>query len=102
MDIIKEFVVVTDFFDLKNCEDVAYEIQNIIDKNPNRTIYFPDGEYTVKRPIVTPADPRKSVSLKLSDFAVIRVADGWDCDDPYDNEWLWQHISLTEINRKEG
>ena len=81
MDIIKEFVVVTDFFDLKNCEDVAYEIQNIIDKNPNRTIYFPDGEYTVKRPIVTPADPRKSVSLKLSDFAVIRVADGWDCDE---------------------
>lgn len=27
---------------------------------------------------------------------------GWACDDPYDNEWLWQHISLTEINRKEN
>lgn len=39
------------------------------------------------------------LSLKNTPHSYV---EGWACDDPADNEWLWQHISLTEINRKGG
>ncbi|MBP3316906.1 MAG: hypothetical protein J6L01_00255 [Alistipes sp.] len=57
--------------------DVSDAIQKIIDDNPNRTIYFPDGVYLISKPICTPADPHKSVALELSNYAVIKAADGW-------------------------
>ena len=37
------YVVVTDSIDVNSGVDVSEEIQKIIDENPNRTIYFPDG-----------------------------------------------------------
>ena len=58
--------------------DVADDLQRIIDNNPNRTIFFPDGEYLISHPICTPADPKKSVDLQLSNYAVIRAMAGWD------------------------
>ena len=61
--------------------DVADDIQRIIDNNPNRTIFFPDGEYLISHPICTPADPRRSVDLQLSNYAVIRAMAGWDHDE---------------------
>ena len=61
--------------------NVTDEIQRVIDNNPNRTIYFPDGEYVIDKPILTPADPQKSVSLKLDDFAIIRASDNWCSDE---------------------
>ncbi len=74
----KNYVVVTDFVQADSGVDVSAEIQNIIDTNPNRTIYFPDGEYLVSVPILTPADPQKSVSLELSDYAVIKATGDWE------------------------
>lgn len=74
-------VVVSDYV-APNCgKDVSDAIQKIIDENPNRTIYFSDGEYIISKPILTPADPVKSVSLKLDDFAVIRAAEDWNGDE---------------------
>ncbi len=73
----KNYIVVTDTVDVNSGADVSDEIQKIIDENPNRTIYFPDGEYQVSKPVLTPADPRKSVSLELSDFAVIKAVGDW-------------------------
>lgn len=70
----ENYVVVTDFVSTDTGEDVSEEIQNVIDSNPNRVLFFPDGEYVVSSPIFTPANPNKSVSLKLSDFAVIKAA----------------------------
>ena len=65
-----------------NCvKDVSDILQKVIDENPNRTIYFPDGEYIISKPLLTPANPQKSVSLKLDDFAVIRAADNWMGDE---------------------
>ena len=61
--------------------DAAPLLQRLIDENPNRTIFFPDGLYRISQPVRTPADPRLAVSLLLSDFAVIRAADGWDSDE---------------------
>lgn len=57
--------------------DLADAIQEVINTHPNRTIFFPDGEYLLSKPIYTPADPRKSVSLKLADFAVFKATGDW-------------------------
>lgn len=56
-------------------KDVSAELQRIIDENPNRTIWFPDGEYIVSTSLLTPADPKKSVDLQLSNYAVIKASD---------------------------
>lgn len=54
--------------------DVSAALQQIIDDNPNRTLYFPDGEYLVSAPLRTPANPVKSVDLQLSTYTVIKAA----------------------------
>lgn len=71
------YIVVSDYIQAqspKEGENVADVIQKLIDTNPNRTLFFPDGEYILTHPIYTPADPRKSVSLRLSEFAVLKAA----------------------------
>ncbi len=77
----KDVVTVTDYVKADGKTDVADAIQKIIDANPNRTIYFPDGTYLISKPICTPADPTKSVSLKLSDYAVIKASEKWSSDE---------------------
>ena len=61
-------------------KSVSSEIQRLINENPNTTIYFPDGVYLLDEPIFTPADPKKSVSLVLSDFAIFRASENWNSD----------------------
>ena len=73
----KGFVVVTDYLKADGKKDVSDILQKIIDNNPNRTLYFPDGTYVISKPVNTPADPKKSVSLQLSNYAIIKAADGW-------------------------
>ena len=75
------YVVVTDYVKANGKKDVSDIIQKIIDDNPNRTIYFPDGLYMISKPICTPADPSKSVSLELSNYATIKAMDGWAHDE---------------------
>ncbi len=60
---------------------VADTIQKIIDENPNRTLFFPDGEYLLEHPICTPAHPQRSVSLVLSPYAVLRAVPDWSDDE---------------------
>lgn len=55
----------------------AEAIQRLIDANPNREIFFPDGTYLLDRPICTPADPKRSVCLRLSNYARFVAAKGW-------------------------
>lgn len=73
----QHYVNVLDYITDKN-GDVASDIQRAIDENPNRVIYFPDGIYKISSPILTPADPHKSVSLELSNYAVIQPSDKWN------------------------
>lgn len=75
------YVIVTDYLPNDGKTDVADALQAVIDANPNRTIYFPDGIYLISKPICTPADPRKSVDLQLSNYAVIRAAENWSSDE---------------------
>ena len=56
------YVIVTDTIPADGQCDVSDAIQKLIDDNPNRTIYFPDGLYRLDKPICTPAHPQKSVA----------------------------------------
>jgi len=71
------YVVLTDYVAANTGKDVSAEIQKVIDDNPKKTIYVPDGVYVLASPIVTSADPAKSVSFQLSNFAVFQAAAGW-------------------------
>ncbi|MBR6032083.1 MAG: hypothetical protein IKP36_09015 [Bacteroidaceae bacterium] len=75
------YVVVTDFIQKEAGKDVSDDIQRVIDTHPNRTIYFPDGIYIIGKPILTPANPQKSVALELSNFAIIQAAEDWDSEE---------------------
>ena len=39
-----KYLTVTDFINNTDKRDVSEEIQKVIDSNPNRTLFFPDGE----------------------------------------------------------
>ena len=69
------YVVITKYLSFVEGEDCALAIQKAIEENPSRTIYFPDGNYMIKSPIIIPADPSKSVSLRLSNQAVITASE---------------------------
>ena len=71
------YVIVTEYIQANSGEDVSDQIQTIIDTNPNRTIYFPDGEYLVSKPIKTSAHYERSVSLLLGTYAEIKATDNW-------------------------
>ena len=72
------YVVITNYLKANTGVDVSKKIQQVIEENPNKTIFFPDGEYILANPICTPADPTKSVSLMLSNYAVLKAAAGWE------------------------
>lgn len=75
------YLVVTDYIPQSSGEDVSDRLQEIIENNPNRTLYFPDGEYLISKPILTPADPKRSVALRLSTYAKIKAAPDWNTDE---------------------
>lgn len=77
----KGYIVVTDYLPADGKTDVADVLQQLIDNNPNRTIYFPDGTYLLNKPVLTPAQPRKSVDLQLSNYAVLKASDDWSSEE---------------------
>lgn len=74
------YIIVTDFVKADGQTDVADAIQQLIDANPNRTLFFPDGTYLLSHSLLTPADPTKSVHLILSNYAILKAADNWAND----------------------
>ena len=67
------YIIVTDTIPADGSRDVSDELQKLIDENPNRTIFFPDGIYRLNKPICTPAHPERSVDLQLSNYAVLQA-----------------------------
>ncbi len=55
------YVVVTDYVEANTGRDVSDAIQKVIDDNPMRTIFFPDGEYIIGKPICTSGNPKSAV-----------------------------------------
>ncbi|MGI5847791.1 MAG: hypothetical protein ACOX5T_07185 [Candidatus Cryptobacteroides sp.] len=74
------YVVATDYMVPDGKSDLSDKIQALIDNNPNRTIFFPDGTYLLSKPISTPADPKKSVHLVLANYAVFQAMLTWRID----------------------
>jgi hypothetical protein len=77
----KSYVIITDHLAANTGKDVSSEIQKVINENPRKTIYFPDGEYIISKPIYTSSNPQKAVSLHLSNFAIIKASDDWSSDE---------------------
>ena len=73
----EKYVNVGDYIPPDSGKDVASLIQKLIDSNPQRTIFFPEGEYIIGQPIVTDGRALKSVSLYLSAGTVIKASDKW-------------------------
>ena len=72
------YVVITDYVkDITVGEDMSAAINKAIEENPGKTIYFPDGIYDIASPIIIPADPAKSVSLRLAHQTIIRAMSTW-------------------------
>ena len=91
------YVVVTDYVKANTGEDLSDALQKIILDNPQRTIFFPDGEYIIAKPICTPANGENAVSLELSKFATIKAAEGWNSEEamirlgaaePFNNNYI--------------
>lgn len=75
------YVVITDYIAANAGEDVSDAIQKVIDENPRKTIYFPDGVYILAKPICTSANPKNAVSLHLSDFATLKASKDWSSEE---------------------
>ena len=92
------YVVVTDHLEANTGADVSDAIQKIIDENPHRTIYFPDGEYILAKPICTSAHPDRAVHLELSRFATLKAADGWNDAEAMVRLGAAEHFNTIYIN----
>lgn len=66
------YVVITSYKKYVEKGDYSPAIKKAMEENPRSTIYFPDGTYNFSEPIVISADPAKSVSLKLSNMAILK------------------------------
>lgn len=77
----KKYIIATDHIQPDTGADASAAIQSLIDSNPNRTIFFPDGVYCLEHPILTPAHPKKSVDLQLSNYACFKAAANWSGDE---------------------
>ncbi len=75
------YLLATDYISNDGKTDVSARLQRLINENPNRTIFFPDGVYLLKKPITTPAHPERAVDLQLSNFAQFLASDDWDSDE---------------------
>lgn len=53
----KGYVVVTDTVKADGSTDVTKALQELIDANPNRTLFFPDGTYLISLPAENPRRP---------------------------------------------
>jgi hypothetical protein len=75
-----DYVTVSDYVYPNTGEDLYIPLQELIDKNPGRTIYFPDGEYVISQSLLTSSRPADSISFQLSSGATLKAAEYWESD----------------------
>lgn len=73
-----DYVIVTQHDIANDGSDVATALQNLIDANPNKAIYFPDGTYGLTKPITTSCQLGYMTPLILSSQATIKALVGFD------------------------
>ena len=75
-----DYIVVTDFIKADTGEDLYDPLQMLINKNPGRTLYFPDGEYLISHSLETSSKAIDSTSFYLSGGATIGAHKDWRSD----------------------
>ena len=79
-DIVKsfnDFLVVTDYVEPNTGKDLYGNLQTLIDLNPGKTFYFPDGEYIISRTLETSSRSSDSISFYFSSGAILRAHEDW-------------------------
>ena len=72
-----EYIVVTDYVSANTGKDLYAALQKLIDLNPGRTLYFPDGEYQISRSLQTTSKPEESTSFYFSSNAILKAHESW-------------------------
>lgn len=75
------YIVVSDKLNVGTGNDMAEALQDLIDSSAGRTLYFTDGVYNISKPIKLPANKEKAVSLRFSNYAVLKATDNWNSED---------------------
>jgi hypothetical protein len=60
--------------------DDSTAIQSLIDNNPHKTLYFPNGTYLLSESIITSANYQHSVQLKLDKYAILKADNNFTGD----------------------
>ena len=76
-----KYIDVSQFVEPNSNIDVYAALQELIDNNKHKTLYFPDGEYIISEPLKTSAAAASSTSFYLADNAVIKASDNWKSSD---------------------
>ena len=77
------YIVVSDKLNVGTGSDMSDALQELIDSSVGRTLYFTDGVYNISKPIKLPANKDKAVSLRFSNYAVLKATDNWNSDDSF-------------------
>ncbi len=72
-----DFLVVTDYIKPNTGVDVTNLLQILINQNGGRTLYFPDGEYVISKPLILSAVAAKSSTFYMASGAVLKASDNW-------------------------
>ena len=77
----EDYILITDIMAANSdIKDTSELIQKAIDENPGKTIYFPDGKYEFTKTVIIPSVPEKSVSFRLSNYAILTPARTWPAE----------------------
>lgn len=76
-----KYIDVSQFVEPNSGIDVHAALQEIIDNNKHKTLYFPDGEYIISKPLKTSAAAASSTAFYLSDNAIIKASNNWNDSD---------------------
>lgn len=97
-------VDVASFVDITGKTPCSDKIQELINNNPHRTLYFRDGTYLLDHQILTPGDPDKSVDLQLSNYAILKASDNYQVErtgkiEEWQDKYLYM-VSLGGLDRE--
>ena len=105
-----KYIDVASYVDTTGKVACSDKIQELINNNPNRTLYFRDGTYLLNHQILTPGHPEKSVDLQLSNYAILKASDDYQvkrteeikAEEKWKDEYLYM-VSLGGLDRtKDG
>ena len=73
-----DFVLVSDYVRPDTGKDVVEYLQELINVNAHKTLFFPDGEYIISHSLVTAPNPSMAVSLVFAEGSVLKAANNWE------------------------